>query len=272
MQQVQLLENETLNIMRNVNAERYWKERSVSFYCMHGFFFEYLSTTAPHHRNHCTTQPNPHTNAYQRMTLLHSELQLEANRIHLLQQLRLIFPIKLAPITNVVHPPNHPQHQYTISNIPLPEDIHTPTVSDDQVSLALGLVCHLVSLTSKYLAVPLRYPLICKFSRSAVLFDWSSPQGGGGSGEGSFNTNHTASSPSNSNNEPNTTNSAMTRAVYPLFRERNVIDREQLDYGRRLLDRNVNCLLQVRNVPYKKEWNVLAKMDKLLLHVVEGGD
>jgi hypothetical protein len=148
-------------------------------------------------------------------------------------------------------------------------------VSDDQVSLALGLVCHLVSLTSKYLAVPLRYPLICKFSRSAVLFDWSSPQGGG-SGGGSLNTNHTANSSinSNNNNESNiaTTPSTVTRAVYPLFRERNVIDREQLDYGRILLERNVNCLLQVRNVPYRKEWNVLAKMDKLLLHVVEGGD
>jgi hypothetical protein len=208
----------------------------------------------------------------QRTTLLHSELQLEANRIHLLQQLRLLFPIKLVPITNVVHPPNHPQHQYTISNIPLPEDIHTPTVSDDQVSFALGLVCHLVSLTSKYLAVPLRYMLICKFSRSAVLFDWNYPQGGGGGGS-DYTTTHTSNS--NTDNESNTTPNTpamITRAVYPLFRERNVIDREQLDYGRLLLERNVNCLLQVRNVPYKNEWNILAKMEKLLLHVVEGGE
>ncbi len=208
-----------------------------------------------------------------RTTLLHSELQLEANRIHLLQQLRLLFPIKLVPITNVVHPPNHPQHQYTISNIPLPEDIHTPTVSDDQVSFALGLVCHLVSLTSKYLAVPLRYTLICKFSRSAVLFDWSYPQGGGGGG-GDYTTANTSNS--NTDNESSTTPNTpatITRAVYPLFRERNVIDREQLDYGLLLLERNVNCLLQVRNVPYRRnEWNILAKMEKLLLHVVEGGE
>jgi hypothetical protein len=124
-------------------------------------------------------------------------------------------------------------------------------------------------LTSKYLAVPLRYTLICKFSRSAVLFDWSYPQGGGGGNA----TNSTSSSNNkettttvNNNNTP----AMITRAVYPLFRERNVIDREQLDYGRTLLERNVNCLLQVRGVPFRKEWNILAKMDKLLLHVVEG--
>ena len=50
------------------------------------------------------------------------------------------------------------------------------------------------------------------------------------------------------------------------------IDREQLDYGLLLLERNVNCLLRVRNVPFRNEWNVLAKMEKLLLHIIEGGE
>ena len=213
---------------------------------------------------HSRTQPNF------REAVSRTELQLEANRIHLLQQLHLVFPIKLVPITNVVHPPNYPQHQYTISNIPLPEDIHNPMVTDEQVSMALGLVCHLVSLTSKYLAIPLRYTLICKFSRSAVLFDRSYPQGGGGGG----NFNNNANTNSNRNNDTNEANATVmtTRVVYPLFRERGVIDREQLDYGLLLLERNVNCLLRVRNVPFRNEWNVLAKMEKLLLHIIEGGE
>ena len=45
--------------------------------------------------------------------------------------------------------------------------------------------------------------------------------------------------------------------MYPLFRERGVIDREQLDYGLMLLERDVNCLLRTRNVPFRSEWNVL---------------
>jgi hypothetical protein len=107
----------------------------------------------------------------------------------------------------------------------------------------------LVSLTSKYLGIPLRYALVCKFSRSAVLF-----LGGGGN--------------SNDGNRVSTTTSG--RTVYPLFRERGVIEREQLDYGLTLLDRNVNCLLRVRKVGYRNDWNLLAKIDRLFAHVIDG--
>jgi len=46
-----------------------------------------------------------------------------------------------------------------------------------------------------------------------------------------------------------------------------VIDREMLDYGLILLE-----LLTPyeKCVPFRSEWNVLAKMDKLLMHVIEG--
>ena len=157
-----------------------------------------------------------------------------------------------------MNPPNFPQHQYTIANLPLPDDIHNPTATDDQVSTALGLVCHLVSLTSKYLGIPLRYTLVCKFSRSAVLFDHGRDVRANttNSGGGGVSSNKAAGS----------------RVVYLLFRERGVIDREQLDYGLMLLERDVNCLLRTRNVQFRSEWNVLAKMDKLLMHVIEGDD
>jgi hypothetical protein len=182
-----------------------------------------------------------------RANLFRSELRLEANRIQLLRRLRLIFPIRVMPINTPVNPPNYPRQQFTIANLPFPCDIHTPIVSDDQVSAALGLVCHMVSLTSKYLGIPLRYALICKFSRSAVLFL---------GGEG--------------NNNGNKTTTTTSRTVYPLFRERGVIDREQLDYGLTLLDRNVNCLLRVRSVGFRNEWNLLAKIDRLFAHVIDG--
>lgn len=146
-----------------------------------------------------------------------------------------------------MNPPNCSQHQYTIASLPLPDDIHNPTVTDDQVSTALGFLCHLVSLTSKYLAISLRYTLVCKFSRSAVLFD-----------QGRDNTGKTSSS--------------NHKVVYPLFRERGAIDREQLDYGLVLLERNVHCMLRMRGVEFRSEWNVLAKMDKLMMQVIEGED
>ena len=167
----------------------------------------------------------------------------------MLRRLRPIFPIMVVSINTPVNPPNYPRHQFTIANLPFPDDIHTPVVSDDQVSAALGFVCHLVSLTSKYLGIPLRYALVCKFSRSAVLF-----LGGGGN--------------SNDGNRVSTT--ASGRTIYPLFRERGVIEREQLDYGLTLLDRNVNCLLRVRKVGYRNDWNLLAKIDRLFAHVIDG--
>jgi hypothetical protein len=55
-----------------------------------------------------------------------------------------------------------------------------------------------------------------------------------------------------------------------LFRERGVIDREQLDYGLTLLDRNVICLLRVRKVGFRNDWHLLAKIDRLFGHVIDG--
>lgn len=59
--------------------------------------------------------------------------------------------------------------------------------------------------------------------------------------------------------------------VYPLFRER-VVERQQLDHGLFLLERDVDCLLRTRNVDYRRDWNLLAKMDRLLGLLVQGED
>lgn len=50
------------------------------------------------------------------------------------------------------------------------------------------------------------------------------------------------------------------------------MDREELDRGMVLLHRNVECLLRVRRIEFRQEWNVLAKMDRLLMQLVEGDD
>jgi len=195
----------------------------------------------------------------ERVHIFRSNFRLEAHRISLLQQLQFVFPIKLIPIDipqNIssfassanVSTTNRTVPQYTIAGVPLPNDVHSPSVADDQVSSALGFTCHMVALTSKYLGISMRYPIVCKFSRSAIL-DNEQRRIISGNGNGH----------------------KTTYAVYPLFRER-VVEREQLDRGCELLNRNVECLLKMRNVEFRKDWNVLAKIDCLMIQLVEGED
>lgn len=191
----------------------------------------------------------------ERTHLFRAEFRLEAHRIHLLQQLRLIFPIKVIPVDS---PAQYPQHHYTISGVPLPYDVHDLAITDEQVSTALGFLCHFVALTSKYLAVPLRYGIVCKWSRSAILFDeCGRHRRGHGAAE---HSSHAAARVSSS------------KVVYPLFRERGVIAPEQLGYGWTLLERDVDCLLRTRRVDGRPEWHALAKMDRLLTWAIEGQD
>ena len=174
--------------------------------------------------------------------LYRAEFRLEAHRIRLLKQLQSILPIRVMSVNITVNPPQYPQHQYTVAGIPLPDDIHSVSVSDDQISTSIGFLCYLVSLTSKYLAISPRYKTVCRFSRSAIIDDQA----------GSLSIH----------NKPST--------VYPLFRERGAVDKEQLDHGFALLVRNIECLLQMRNVEFHYGWNALAKMEKLFMHVVDG--
>lgn len=121
---------------------------------------------------------------------------LEVRRAKVLRDLRLIYPIQRLP-----------DNVYTIGGLHLPSDLNNPNVPDAVVSTALGYVCHLIYMCSKYLRAPLRYRLFCNSSRSAVQDDGV--------------------------------------AVYPLFRER-VVEREQFDRACTLLSRNVECLLRFR--------------------------
>ncbi|GMI24723.1 hypothetical protein TeGR_g12071 [Tetraparma gracilis] len=79
---------------------------------------------------------------------------LEARQVKLLGQLARIFPIERVS-----------EDVYAIRGLQVPRDY---SGDDERLSSALGLLCHLLLMTSKYLGVPLRYKLLCHASRSAV--------------------------------------------------------------------------------------------------------
>ena len=141
-------------------------------------------------------------------------IHLEVRRAKVLRDLRQIYPIQCLP-----------DNVYTIGGMHLPSDLNNPNVPDAVVSTALGYVCHLVYMSSKYLCAPLRYRLFCNSSRSAVQDDGV--------------------------------------AVYPLFRER-MVEREQFDRACTLLNRNVEHLLRGRyiTIPDSRS-HILDKLNRL---------
>lgn len=99
-----------------------------------------------------------------------------------------------------------------IDNIPIPpnfqQSIRSSTESDELISSALGFVCHVVFMCSKYLSIPLRFRLVCNSSRSAIHEDSD---------------------------------------IYPLFVER-VVEKAQFDRAILLLERHIDLLLRMRGI------------------------
>jgi hypothetical protein len=82
---------------------------------------------------------------------------ITAKQLSLLHELRGLYPIATL----------QPGPRFTIRGLLLPDrDFHT--LPEEQVSTALGYTCHLVSLLSKYLQVPLRYYPRHMASRSSL--------------------------------------------------------------------------------------------------------
>lgn len=86
-----------------------------------------------------------------------SRLALLAQRIHLVQALRAVYPISIQ--NNICK----------IRGLTIPSQIFT--IGEDELAAALGFLCHLVFMLSKYLNVALRYRLFSNSSRSAVQDD-----------------------------------------------------------------------------------------------------
>lgn len=152
-----------------------------------------------------------------------SEFFLEARRIKLLHDLHNIYPISFL----------QGDDRYSIRDLRIPLDIHSGAVAEEELSAALGFLCHLVSMMSKYMSVQLRYRVFCNSSRSAIQED-------GG-------------------------------AIFPLFQAR-VVERDQLDHGVLLLRRNVECILKARDIEYKPREHILLNVKRLFDTVLDGAD
>jgi hypothetical protein len=133
--------------------------------------------------------------------------------VKLLKELRVIYPIQCMS-----------EHRYFIRGLELPSDLHNGDVSEDEVSAALGFVCHSLVMISKYLSIPLRYRIICNSSRSAVQDDEVD--------------------------------------ILPLFQAR-VVEASQLDRGMTLLELNVECILKNRGICCAEKSNILAKIKRI---------
>jgi Vacuolar sorting 38 and autophagy-related subunit 14 len=146
---------------------------------------------------------------------------LEAERIRLVQELSTIYPITVAV-----------EQHYFIRGLGIPAELYSASsVADDVTSAALGFLCHVVQLLSKYLGVHLRFRLICQSSRSAIQDEYGS--------------------------------------TYPLFLGRPA-ERENVEYAVHLLDRNIDCLCRARGIRLTLRLHVLAKVMRIYEHFVEG--
>jgi len=152
-----------------------------------------------------------------------SKFLLIAQRIRLLHDLRLVYPISV----------DTGEQRYRIRGLEIPDNVLSGTVPDDEMAAAIGSLCHLVAMMSKYLNVPLRYRLYCHASRSAVQDDRAS--------------------------------------VFPLFlASRNAVDRERFEVGMLMLVRDVECICKERNLRVSPKSHVLAKVKRIFESVVDG--
>jgi hypothetical protein len=154
--------------------------------------------------------------------LLREEFSKQAQCIKLLRELSTIYPI------------SQKDDQYTIRGLALPSDAYATSISEEEVSAALGFVCHLVVMMSKYMSIQLRHRLYANSSRSAVAQD-------GGT------------------------------HIYPLFTAR-VVEQEQFKRGLALLDANVDCMVQTRGIECAPNAHLLARLQKIYDHVVGAAD
>lgn len=87
---------------------------------------------------------------------------IASKKWELISQLRLIFPINSSP----------DQKCLLISGFRLPNSDFNGC-DEEQIATALGFVCHVLFMVSKYLEVPLRYNMIPMCSRSVIRDDIS---------------------------------------------------------------------------------------------------
>lgn len=145
---------------------------------------------------------------------------LEAQRIKLLEELQMTYPIRCQA-----------EETWFIRGQEVPKDLHAGGVSEEEVSAALGFLCHSVVMISKYLSIALRYRIVCNSSRSAVQQD--------------------------------------ATTILPLFQAR-MVERGELNRGMLLVERNVACILKTRGIPYSQDSHILCKVKRIYDNIVDG--
>lgn len=142
--------------------------------------------------------------------------------------------IKLLRELSTIYPISQKDDQYTIRGLALPSDVYATSITEEEVSAALGFVCHLVVMMSKYLSIQLRHRIYANSSRSAVAQDSGAH-------------------------------------IYPLFTAR-VVEQEQLKRGMALLGANVDCMVQTRGIECAPNSHLLARLQKIYEHVAGAAD
>jgi Vacuolar sorting 38 and autophagy-related subunit 14 len=228
------------------------------------------------------------------------EFLVLAQQVRLLRELRSIYPIRrrsrvAPPLSRGAAQPSNSSASsdndaFTIRGLPIPHpgvDLFAGTtmttsyfavggsssseggvpaiISEDDLSAALGYLCHVVFMLSKYLSIPLRYRLICNSSRSAVQeVDCHSDVAGGVSPVSSI-----PFSSGNNSGGGGATSGNKKPLLFPLFQAR-PIEREQVEHGVMLLERNVECLCKARGIRFDPHSHVLTKVNRIFECIVDG--
>jgi Vacuolar sorting 38 and autophagy-related subunit 14 len=217
------------------------------------------------------------------------EFLVLAQQVRSLRELRTIYPIRRRSRRQQANAATNSDHDvFSIRGLPIPHpglDLFAgttmttsyfavggsfssdggPAISEDDLSAALGYLCHIVFMLSKYLAIPLRYRLICNSSRSAVQDEDCHSDAAGGSLPFSSLPASTGSSSSSSG----ATSGNKNALLFPLFQAR-PIEREQVEHGVMLLERNVECLCKTRGIRFDPHSHVLAKVNRIFECIVDG--
>jgi Vacuolar sorting 38 and autophagy-related subunit 14 len=220
--------------------------------------------------------------AEERLLLARTEFLCEAQRILLVRDLAVIYPVVMmtpglsqpptsslflpsallggmtsggavgSPTSSLSSSSGPSGSRYLIRGLENPRDPLSGAVPDDVLAAALGYLCHTVMLLSKYLDIPLRYRLSYNSSRSHIHDDSIAvPVGGSISNAGSVDRRR-GGPPANAVGTPIPPLATLraTTATYPLYPapRQNAERREKFLYGMHLLDLNIECLCRMRNV------------------------
>jgi len=145
-----------------------------------------------------------------------------AKQLSLLSEVRSLYPIQ----------EQEKGKRYSIRGIVLPHESSFSSAPEEQVSTALGYTCHLISLASKYLQVPLRYLPQHFVSRSSIKDEI-----------------------------------LMHTKEWPLYLKG--VDRDQIRVGFRMLQRDVKQILASQGIAYIENGHILLNLNLLFTSLLD---